>query len=98
MLSMNTGSGRAVSSSRANRICLPRFQVVIRVNRAMPASTGKAPPSKIFGTLAAKNRLSTNRKPSRMGIASQRGNFHSNSITVDTSRVSISMVVVTATP
>ncbi|MCY1296811.1 hypothetical protein D9M70_462220 [compost metagenome] len=98
MLLMNSGSGSAVSSRRSTTICLPRFQVVIRVNSRAPAITGKAPPWKIFGTLAAKNRLSTKRKPSSTGMASQRGVFHSSSITTDTSRVLISMVPVTATP
>ncbi|MNN54759.1 hypothetical protein D3C81_1695930 [compost metagenome] len=64
----------------------------------MPATTGKAPPWKILAMLAAKNRLSTSRKPSSSGIASARGIFHSSSITAATSSVVISMVPVTATP
>ncbi|MDT4884435.1 hypothetical protein FQZ97_1205760 [compost metagenome] len=80
------------------RMFLPRFHVVIRTNRITPAITGKAPPWRIFGTLALKNSPSTSRKPSSSGTASQRGTRQSSSITAETSRVSISMVVVTATP
>ncbi|MNE19624.1 hypothetical protein D3C80_1127120 [compost metagenome] len=98
MLPMNSGNGRLPSSRRSTRICLPRFQVVIRTNRTIPASTGKAPPCTTFGTLAAKNRPSTKRKPNRIGTASSGGHFHSSNITVDTSKVVINMVPVTATP
>ncbi|MNJ57390.1 hypothetical protein D3C77_529770 [compost metagenome] len=98
MLPINSGSGRLPSSRRSTRICLPRFQVVISTNKAIPANTGKAPPCTIFGTLAAKNRPSTSKNPSSTGTASTGGHFHSKSITVDTNSVVISMVPVTATP
>ncbi|MDT4886125.1 hypothetical protein FQZ97_1224390 [compost metagenome] len=98
MLSMKPRRGRAVSSRRSMRMRLPLFQVVIRTKRMTPAITGKAPPWKIFGTLALKNSTSTNRNPSSSGTASQRGTRQSSSMTAETSRVSISMVVVTATP
>ncbi|MCY1446697.1 hypothetical protein D9M71_632800 [compost metagenome] len=98
MLSRNPRSGNAVSSRRSIRIRLPLFQVVISTNRITPATTGKAPPWRIFGTLAPKNSPSTIRSPSSSGTASQRGARHNRSITAETSRVSISMVVVTATP
>ncbi|MNG40186.1 hypothetical protein D3C84_1286620 [compost metagenome] len=68
------------------------------MNKTMPAITGKAPPWKIFGALAAKYRLSTSKKPSNNGTASQRGAFHSNKTTAEDSKVVISMVPVTATP
>ncbi|MNP23458.1 hypothetical protein D3C76_1161680 [compost metagenome] len=77
---------------------MPRFHVVISTNSAIPASTGNAPPCTTLGTLAANNRPSTNRKPSNTGTASTGGHFHSSSMTVDTNRVVISMVPVTATP
>ncbi|MNE79505.1 hypothetical protein D3C80_1759970 [compost metagenome] len=77
---------------------MPRFQVLINRNSTPPANTGKAPPWMIFGTLAAKNSPSTNRKPSRIGTASTGGHFHSSSITAETRMVVISMVPVTATP
>ncbi|MOA01054.1 hypothetical protein D3C78_1204400 [compost metagenome] len=54
MLPMNSGRGSVVSSSRSTMILRPRFQVVIKMNRPMPAITGNAPPWKIFGALAAK--------------------------------------------
>ncbi|MNE74753.1 hypothetical protein D3C80_1708520 [compost metagenome] len=98
MLPINSGSGRLPSSRRSTRICLPRFQVVISTNNASPANTGNAPPCTTFGTFAAKNRPSTNRKPSKTGTASTGGHFHSNSMTVDTRIVVINMVPVTATP
>ncbi|MNY47757.1 hypothetical protein D3C86_1830480 [compost metagenome] len=79
-------------------ILRPRFQVVIKMNRPMPAITGNAPPWKIFGALAAKYRLSTSRKPSSIGTASQRGVFHSSRTTAEDRMVVISMVPVTATP
>ncbi|MCY1390657.1 hypothetical protein D9M71_54790 [compost metagenome] len=95
---MNSGSGSAVSSSRSTIIFLPRFQVVIKMNRPIPAITGNAPPWKIFGALAAKYRLSTSKKPSSMGMASQRGVFHRSRTTAEDRIVVISMVPVTATP
>ncbi|MNJ57955.1 hypothetical protein D3C77_535660 [compost metagenome] len=98
MLLMNNGSGKADSSRRSTMILRPRFQVVMRMNSAIPAITGNAPPWKIFGALAAKYRLSTSRKPSNSGTASQRGVFHNSSTTAAESNVVISMVPVTATP
>ncbi|MCY1434567.1 hypothetical protein D9M71_506310 [compost metagenome] len=98
MLAMNNGNGSADSSSRSTIILRPRFQVVIRMNKPIPAITGNAPPWKIFGALAAKYRLSTNKKPSSNGTASQRGVFHANSTTAADSKVVINMVPVTATP
>jgi len=95
---MNSSSGNALSSSRSTMIVRPRFQVVISMNSATPATTGKAPPWKIFGALAAKYRLSTSKNASNIGTASQRGAFHSNSTTAEASKVVISMVPVTATP
>ncbi|MNF76644.1 hypothetical protein D3C84_587620 [compost metagenome] len=52
----------------------------------------------IFGTLAAKYRLSTRRKPINSGTARSGGHFHKSNITADTRMVVISMVPVTATP
>ncbi|MNJ73474.1 hypothetical protein D3C77_702690 [compost metagenome] len=98
MLLMNSGSGKADSSRRSTMILRPRFQVVMRMNKAIPAMTGNAPPWKIFGALAAKYRLSTTRKLNSSGTASQRGAFHNNSTTEAESNVVISMVPVTATP
>ncbi|MNN14398.1 hypothetical protein D3C81_1274610 [compost metagenome] len=98
MLLMKIGSGSAPSSRRSTSSSLPRFQVVIRTNSTIPANTGKAPPWMIFGTLAAKNKPSTNRNPSRIGTASSGGHFHSSSITADTRMLVISIVPVTATP
>ena len=83
MLPMNSGRGSAVSSSRSTMILRPRFQVVIKMNRPIPAITGNAPPWKIFGALAAKYRLSTSKKPSNIGTANQRGVFHSSRTTAE---------------
>ncbi|MNP80220.1 hypothetical protein D3C76_1782510 [compost metagenome] len=77
---------------------MPRFQVVINTNSAIPAITGKAPPWTIFGTLAAKYRPSTSRKPNNTGTARIGGHFHSSNMTADTRIVVMSMVPVTATP
>ncbi|MNP49635.1 hypothetical protein D3C76_1438340 [compost metagenome] len=98
MLLMKISSGKPPSSIRSTSNCLPRFQVVISTNSAIPAMTGNAPPWTIFGTLAAKYTPSTSRKPSRIGTASTGGHFHSSSITADTRILVISMVPVTATP
>ncbi len=98
MLATKVGNGSTLSPRRSTRISRPRFQVVMRTNSPIPAITGKAPPSKIFGTLAAKNRLSTRRKPSRIGSVTSNGQRHRRSITTENSSVVISMVPVTATP
>ncbi|MNP19624.1 hypothetical protein D3C76_1121620 [compost metagenome] len=98
MLLIKIGSGSPPSSRRSTRTCLPRFQVVMSTNRTIPAMTGKAPPWTIFGTLAAKNRPSTKRKPSNTGTARTGGHFHNSSMTAETRMVVISIVPVTATP
>ena len=98
MLLINSGNGSALSSSRSTSNCLPRRHVVINTNSTIPANTGNAPPCTIFGTLAAKNRPSTNRKPIKIGTVRMGGHFHSSNITADTRILVISIVPVTATP
>ncbi|KAF1067926.1 MAG: hypothetical protein GAK45_01532 [Pseudomonas citronellolis] len=95
---MNSGSGSEPSSRRSTSSSRPRFQVVIRMNRPIPATTGKAPPETTLGRLAEKNSASTSSIMQKNGMASHSGHFHSRQITTPISRVVTSMVPVTATP
>ncbi len=86
------------SRLRARTNWRPLCHVISRKNTAPPSISGNHPPSRIFSRLAAKNAMSTTRKPRLTSVTSTGFQRQTERITTAASTVVMTIVVVTAIP